>query len=48
MHYGTFRLGDDQQNEPVEALRSAIAAADMQSSQFWIMEFGESRAVPPL
>ncbi len=48
MHYGTFRLGDDQQNEPVETLRSAIAATDMHSSQFWIMEFGESRAVPPL
>ena len=48
MHYGTFRLGDDQQNEPVETLRSAIAATDMHSSQFWIMEFGESRTVPPL
>ena len=48
MHYGTFRLGDDQQNEPVENLQSKIAATDMHGTQFWIMDFGESRAVPPL
>lgn len=46
MHYGTFRLGDDRQHEPVDTLRAAIASADMQNSQFWIMDFGESRAVP--
>jgi hypothetical protein len=48
MHYGTFRLGDDQQNEPVETLQSKIADTDMHGTQFWIMDFGESRAVPPL
>lgn len=48
MHYGTFRLGDDKQNEPVEVLQKAIAAADMKNTQFWIMTFGETRQVPPL
>jgi L-ascorbate metabolism protein UlaG (beta-lactamase superfamily) len=48
MHYGTFRLGDDKQNEPVETLQSAIAATDMGNTQFWIMLFGETRQVPPL
>jgi L-ascorbate metabolism protein UlaG (beta-lactamase superfamily) len=47
MHYGTFRLGDDRQNEPVDTLRSEIAATDMHGTQFWIMEFGESKTVPP-
>ena len=48
MHFGTFRLGDDKQNEPVETLQAAIDSAAMGNSQFWIMRFGESRSVPPL
>ncbi len=46
-HFGTFRLGDDEQDEPVKVLRSAIAQADVRTTEFWIMRFGESRAVPP-
>lgn len=48
MHYGTFRLGDDKQNEPVETLQAAIAAAAMGDTRFWIMRFGETMSVPPL
>jgi L-ascorbate metabolism protein UlaG (beta-lactamase superfamily) len=48
MHYGTFRLGDDRQNEPVETLQAVIAAAEMKNTRFWVMRFGETRQVPPL
>jgi len=48
MHYGTFRLGDDKQNEPAETLQAAIAAAAMGDTQFLIMRFGETISVPPL
>jgi L-ascorbate metabolism protein UlaG (beta-lactamase superfamily) len=44
MHYGTFNLGDDGETEPVEDLRRAIVASA--NPRFWIMEFGEGRAVP--
>jgi L-ascorbate metabolism protein UlaG (beta-lactamase superfamily) len=47
MHFGTFRLGDDQQNEPVETLQAAIDAAAMGDTRFWIMRFGETRSVSP-
>ena len=44
MHFGTFNLGDDGEAEPVDDLRRAIAANG--SPRFWILGFGEGRAVP--
>jgi L-ascorbate metabolism protein UlaG (beta-lactamase superfamily) len=43
MHYGTFRLGDDGEDEPVEDLRRAIAAKG--NPNFLILEHGEGRDV---
>ena len=44
MHYGTFNLGDDGEMQPVDDLRRSIAANG--NPRFWVMNFGEGRAVP--
>ena len=44
MHYGTFNLGDDGEMQPVDDLRKSIAAAG--DPRFWVLDFGEGRAVP--
>ncbi|GAC1395058.1 MAG: MBL fold metallo-hydrolase [Thermoanaerobaculia bacterium] len=44
MHFGTFHLGDDGETQPVDDLRRAIAADG--DPRFWILGFGEGRAVP--
>ena len=43
IHFGTFRLGDDGELEPVVDLRRAIA--DKKQSNFWILAEGEGREV---
>ncbi|MEQ8822152.1 MAG: MBL fold metallo-hydrolase [Sumerlaeia bacterium] len=49
VHFGTFRLADDGQDEPVEGLMEALAADDLIGPEdFWILELGEGRDVPPL
>jgi L-ascorbate metabolism protein UlaG (beta-lactamase superfamily) len=46
MHYGTFHLGDDGQEEPVTELRKAIDARPDPKPQFWVLGFGEGQDVP--
>jgi L-ascorbate metabolism protein UlaG (beta-lactamase superfamily) len=47
MHYGTFDLGDDGQQEPVEQLKRALEAAGPAAPRFWVLGFGEGRELPP-
>ncbi len=44
MHYGTFNLADDGQDEPLQALTEATKAPG--SPVFWPLGFGEGRDVP--
>ncbi len=46
IHYGTFRLADDGEEEPTEELRKAMKAAGVSEQEFWILGFGEGRNVP--
>lgn len=46
MHYGTFDLGDDGQEEPVTELQKAIEAQAEPRPEFWVLGFGEGRDVP--
>jgi L-ascorbate metabolism protein UlaG (beta-lactamase superfamily) len=45
MHFGTFRLADDGQDEPVRRLRQAIRREGMDLKRFWIPGQGEGRNV---
>jgi hypothetical protein len=45
IHFGTFRLADDGQDEPAERI-GALLAAEEPSPRFWILGFGEGRDVP--
>jgi L-ascorbate metabolism protein UlaG (beta-lactamase superfamily) len=44
MHYGTFNLGDDGEEEPVVALRRALA--ERGSPRVWTLDHGEGRDIP--
>jgi len=44
IHFGTFPLADDGQDEPIEDLHKALAAHPDQ--RFWVLGFGEGRDVP--
>jgi L-ascorbate metabolism protein UlaG (beta-lactamase superfamily) len=46
IHFGTFPLGDDGQDEAPKRLTRAIEAA-RPVPRFWILGFGEGRDVPP-
>jgi hypothetical protein len=46
MHYGTFQLADDGEDEPVEELRRALAERGAQAPEWWVLGFGEGRDVP--
>jgi L-ascorbate metabolism protein UlaG (beta-lactamase superfamily) len=46
MHFGTFRLGDDGQDEPPERIRAAVASAPHPKPVFWTFAPGEGRDVP--
>lgn len=48
MHFGTFPMADDGQSEPADRLSAAIAETGMRQTRFWILGFGEGRAVPPM
>lgn len=43
MHYGTFALGDDGFEEPIEELRKSIGESKLDPSSFAILEQGETR-----
>jgi L-ascorbate metabolism protein UlaG (beta-lactamase superfamily) len=42
-HFGVFRLADDGQDEPVEALERMLGRTDLNGTEFVVMECGESR-----
>ena len=48
IHFGTFRLSEEGQNQPVTDLEAALAKAGEPRPEFWVLGFGESRAVPPV
>ena len=48
MHFGTFRLADDGQDEPVAELVAALARQGVHEDHFWVLDFGEGRDVPPV
>jgi L-ascorbate metabolism protein UlaG (beta-lactamase superfamily) len=45
IHFGAFELGDDGQFEPVHELRQVVAANG--NPQFWVLDHGEGRDIPP-
>jgi L-ascorbate metabolism protein UlaG (beta-lactamase superfamily) len=44
-HFGTFRLADDGQNEPLERLQEALDRTDLHGTRFWVLTPGEGRDV---
>ena len=48
IHFGTFRLADDGQDEPPARLEQALREAEAASARprFWVLGFGEGRDVP--
>jgi L-ascorbate metabolism protein UlaG (beta-lactamase superfamily) len=47
MHFGTFPLADDGEEEPSDELRVALASEpQLAPERFWILGFGEGREVP--
>jgi len=49
IHFGTFRLTDEGQDEPVAALGRALTAASAEARgapRFWVLDHGEGRDVP--
>ena len=44
-HFGTFRLADDGQDEPVQVLQNVLSRTDLQDTEFWVLGFGEGREV---
>jgi L-ascorbate metabolism protein UlaG (beta-lactamase superfamily) len=46
MHFGTFALADDGQDEPARALAAALAQSPAPRPRFWLLGFGEGREVP--
>ena len=47
MHYGTFRLADDGETEPLWDLAGALVERGAQAPKWWVLGFGEGRDVPP-
>ena len=48
MHFGTFPLADDAEHQATDRLKEIVSTADMNSSEFWILDFGEGRDVSPI
>jgi L-ascorbate metabolism protein UlaG (beta-lactamase superfamily) len=47
IHFGTFRLTDEAQEQPITDLAKALQKASIAGSHFWALGFGEGRDVPP-
>ena len=45
IHFGTFELADDGEEDPPRELRAALARRP-QAPPFWVLDFGESRNAP--
>ena len=48
IHFGTFPLADDGEEEPVRELQQALDQADEPQSRFWVLGCGVGRDVPAL
>lgn len=49
IHFGTFALADDGQDQPARDLEAALSRrSEGARPRFWVLGFGEGRAVPPL
>lgn len=46
IHFGTFRLADDGQDQPARELQNALAEAGIPRDEFWIPTNGDSRRWP--
>lgn len=46
MHFGTFELTDEGQDEPPREIARLLAAAPDPKPRFWVLGFGEGRDVP--
>lgn len=46
VHFGTFRLADDGQDEPKERIEELLREGDQPPPRFWVLGPGESRDVP--
>jgi L-ascorbate metabolism protein UlaG (beta-lactamase superfamily) len=46
IHFGTFALADDGQDEPRLAIEAAVAARKDRPTRFWTLAPGEGRPVP--
>jgi L-ascorbate metabolism protein UlaG (beta-lactamase superfamily) len=47
VHFGTFKLADDGQDEPVTKLAKALQEQNISPETFWVLGFGEGRMVAP-
>lgn len=47
IHFGTFRLSDEAQDDPPRELRAALRARKLSTERFWVLEQGEARELPP-
>lgn len=47
MHFGTFHLADEPQTGAQEGLLAALARAPLPKPAFWVLSFGEGRAIAP-
>jgi L-ascorbate metabolism protein UlaG (beta-lactamase superfamily) len=46
IHFGTFPLGDDGEQEPVVELKEALKDKQLTEKDFWVPGFGEGREIP--
>ncbi len=46
IHFGTFRLADDGQDDAPARIEAAFRASPEPAPQFWVLGFGEARDVP--
>lgn len=46
IHFGTFKLGDDGQDEATDVLREEVLTAGKGGPRVWVLGFGEGRMVP--
>ena len=46
IHFGTFKLGDDGEEEPVEELLQVMKKTGLTDQEIWVLGFGEGRLTP--
>jgi len=45
MHWGTFRLTDEDPLEPPQRIRAAWKAAELANERLWVARHGETRII---